>query len=209
MEREFSEPHLLQRVRRPGLPPLFLRQETGCSTWPRTSCSFMIWSVPRTYSFLPAASKSRAPPLGAGTGAMWPFVTATTLWLATTTGPTISICAICNRDPHPGQRQSKPAPPAPPVLPICRWSAQMDGSSRSAVSPRTYYPASWSRPRWSCLIRLARTNSLLVTGSTGNPWTTKVYQPAFSTDGSHLAFQSWDEALTEGDLNRAGDVFRW
>jgi Tol biopolymer transport system component len=55
--------------------------------------------------------------------------------------------------------------------------------------------------------RLAGTNSLLATGSTANPWTTKVFQPAFSADGSGLAFQSWDVGPAAGDLNRAGDVF--
>ena len=55
--------------------------------------------------------------------------------------------------------------------------------------------------------RLSGTNSLLVTGTAGTGWTTWVSQPAFSLNGSSLAFQSWDSGLADGDLNRAGDVF--
>jgi hypothetical protein len=54
--------------------------------------------------------------------------------------------------------------------------------------------------------RLSGTNSLLVTGTAtgGMTW---VSQPAFSMNGSSLAFQSWDSGLVNGDWNRAGDVF--
>jgi Tol biopolymer transport system component len=55
--------------------------------------------------------------------------------------------------------------------------------------------------------RLAGTNSLLVTGTTGTGWTTWVSRPVLSTDESRLAFQSWDAGLVSGDLNGAGDVF--
>ncbi len=55
--------------------------------------------------------------------------------------------------------------------------------------------------------RLAGTNSLLVTGTTGTGWTTWLSRPVLSTDQSRLAFQSWDAGLVSGDLNGAGDVF--
>jgi hypothetical protein len=55
--------------------------------------------------------------------------------------------------------------------------------------------------------RLSGSNSLLVTGSTGTGWTSWVSQPALSTDGVRLAYQSWDASLVGGDLNGAGDVF--
>ena len=55
--------------------------------------------------------------------------------------------------------------------------------------------------------RLSGTNSLLATGTAGTGWTTWVSQPAFSLNGSSLAFQSWDSGLVNGDFNRAGDVF--
>jgi hypothetical protein len=55
--------------------------------------------------------------------------------------------------------------------------------------------------------RLSGTNSLLATGTTGTGWTTWVSQPAFSLNGSSLAFQSWDSGLVNGDFNRAADVY--
>jgi Tol biopolymer transport system component len=55
--------------------------------------------------------------------------------------------------------------------------------------------------------RLAGTNSLLATGTTGIGWTTWVSRPVFSTDESRLAFQSWDAGLVSGDLNGTGDIF--
>jgi Tol biopolymer transport system component len=55
--------------------------------------------------------------------------------------------------------------------------------------------------------RLSGTNSLLATGTAGTGWTTWLSQPAFSLNGSSLAFQSWDSGLVNGDLNRAADVF--
>lgn len=55
--------------------------------------------------------------------------------------------------------------------------------------------------------RVSGTNGLLATGTAGTGWTTWVSQPAFSLNGSSLAFQSWDSGLVNGDLNRAGDVF--
>lgn len=55
--------------------------------------------------------------------------------------------------------------------------------------------------------RLSGTSSLLATGTAGTGWTTWVSQPAFSLNGSSLAFQSWDSGLVNGDFNRAGDVF--
>ncbi len=55
--------------------------------------------------------------------------------------------------------------------------------------------------------RLSGTNRLLATGTTGAGWTTWVSQPALSTDGSQVEFQSWDAGLVSGDLNGAGDTF--
>jgi Tol biopolymer transport system component len=55
--------------------------------------------------------------------------------------------------------------------------------------------------------RLSGTNSLLATGTAGTGWTTWVSQPAFSLNGSSLAFQGWDSGLVNGDFNRAADVF--
>ena len=51
------------------------------------------------------------------------------------------------------------------------------------------------------------TNSVLATGTIGNGWTSWLVNPAVSTNGAMLAFQSWDSGLLTGDLNRAGDVF--
>jgi hypothetical protein len=55
--------------------------------------------------------------------------------------------------------------------------------------------------------RVTGSNALLVTGTTGNGWSSWVSRPALSTNGARLAFQSWDDGLVPGDLNRAGDVF--
>jgi Tol biopolymer transport system component len=55
--------------------------------------------------------------------------------------------------------------------------------------------------------RLAGTNSLIVTSTTGIGPTAWLTQPALSAAGGLLAFQSWDEGLISGDRNRFGDSF--
>ena len=55
--------------------------------------------------------------------------------------------------------------------------------------------------------RLTGSNSLLVTGTTETGWTSRVSQPALSTNELQLAFQGWDAGLVSGDLNGAGDIF--
>lgn len=55
--------------------------------------------------------------------------------------------------------------------------------------------------------RISGMNSLLATGTAGTGWTTWISQPAFSLNGSSLAFQSWDSGLVSGDFNRAADAF--
>lgn len=55
--------------------------------------------------------------------------------------------------------------------------------------------------------RLAGTNSLIATSSTGIGPSAWLTQPALSAAGGLLAFQSWDEGLVSGDRNRFGDSF--
>jgi Tol biopolymer transport system component len=55
--------------------------------------------------------------------------------------------------------------------------------------------------------RLAGTNSLIVTSTTGIGPSAWITQPALSAAGGLLAFQSWDEGLISGDRNRFGDSF--
>ncbi|MGA2786043.1 MAG: hypothetical protein ABSF60_00805 [Verrucomicrobiota bacterium] len=55
--------------------------------------------------------------------------------------------------------------------------------------------------------RLSGLNSLLVTGTAGIGLTSRVSQPALSTNELQLAFVSWDAGLVSGDLNSVGDTF--
>jgi hypothetical protein len=49
-------------------------------------------------------------------------------------------------------------------------------------------------------------NSLLATGSSGS-WSSWISQPLVNSNGTAVAFQSWDSGLVTGDLNRASDIF--
>ncbi len=68
-------------------------------------------------------------------------------------------------------------------------------------------PGIVSPPSLVVFDRSTGANSLLATGTTGTGWTTWLSRPVLNTNGTRLAFQSWDSGLVNSDLNRAGDIF--
>jgi Periplasmic component of the Tol biopolymer transport system len=55
--------------------------------------------------------------------------------------------------------------------------------------------------------RLTGSNTLLTTASPGSTWNSWNGKPLINTNGSIVAFQSWNPGLLANDLNRAQDVF--